>query len=73
MKVGCLNGMPKVEEVAIAEDETVYFYQPATNETFGGGPRGVLDPFERKYMRLEKSAIQNSGEGNEGGNCEDGV
>ena len=63
-KVICLNGMPVVEGVELARDETEYFYQPATNETFGGGPFGVLDPFEKKYIMLGQSTMPDSGEGN---------
>ena len=43
--------------------KTEFFSQPTTNSTYGGGPMGVLDPFERKNMELSQSAIPESGQG----------
>ena len=40
-----------------------FYYQPPTNESFGAGPPGVVDPFERKSVRIAKSSVPESGEG----------
>ena len=40
-----------------------YYYQPPTNESFGAGPHGVVDPYERKFVRVAESSIPESGEG----------
>ena len=61
--VRCEHGIPVVKKVKLALEETVYFYQPMTNETFGGGPMGKLDPYERKNLEIRQSEIPNSGEG----------
>ena len=61
--IKCVNGLPIVDKVQLADDNTVYFYQPITNETFGGGPMAKLDPYERKHLELRQSQIPNSGEG----------
>ena len=30
-----------------------FYYQPPTNTSFGGGPKGVMDPFEQKWLELK--------------------
>ena len=40
-----------------------FYYDPPTNVSFGAGPQGVMDPYERKSVRLSNSSIPNSGEG----------
>jgi hypothetical protein len=32
-----------------------FYYDPPTNETFGSGPPGIRDPFERKWLELVSS------------------
>ena len=41
----------------------VFYYEAPTNVSFGAGPPGVRDPFERKWVELSKSQIPGSGEG----------
>jgi hypothetical protein len=40
-----------------------FYYDPPTNVSFGAGPPGVMDPYERKSVKLTQSNIPNSGEG----------
>ena len=40
-----------------------FYYEAPTNESFGAGPPGVLDPYERKSVLLTQSTIQEAGEG----------
>ena len=40
-----------------------FYYDPPTNVSFGAGPPGVIDPYERKNVRLAQSSIPDSGEG----------
>jgi hypothetical protein len=40
-----------------------FYYQAPTNESFGAGPPGVVDPYERKSVRIAQSSIPKSGEG----------
>ena len=62
-KIRCEHGLPVIDEVEIVDKDTNYFYQPRTNETFGGGPYGVTDPYERNNFEVKQSAIPGSGEG----------
>ena len=40
-----------------------FYYDPPTIASFGAGPPGVIDPYERKSVRLTQSSIPDSGEG----------
>ena len=40
-----------------------FYYQAPTNESFGAGPYGVSDPYERKSVQVAESTIPESGEG----------
>ena len=43
-----------------------FFFQSVTNETFGGGYgtlEDIIDPFERKNLKLSQSLAPDSGEG----------
>ena len=40
-----------------------FFYDPCTNETFGGGLKEIPDPYEMKTVKISKSIVENSGEG----------
>jgi len=62
VEVNCNEyGIP-IESKFEVKSNYSFFYQPSTNESFGGGgPHGVLDPYERKWIRLEDSSIPNSG------------
>ena len=41
----------------------VFYYERPTNMSFGAGPPGVRDPFERKWLHLDQSSETNAGEG----------
>lgn len=40
-----------------------FYYQAPTNTSFGAGPSGVIDPYERKSVVVTASSIPQSGEG----------
>ena len=41
-----------------------FFYEPPTNESFGGGNwKDYPDPYEKKMVTMAPSSIPNSGEG----------
>jgi len=40
-----------------------FYYEPPTNVSFGAGPPGVVDPYERKSVKVAKSSIPDSGDG----------
>ena len=63
---GCDDyGMMTVTQYSEADSSgPVFYYKAPTNISFGAGPSGVRDPFERKWLTLGQSAIPNSGEGN---------
>ena len=39
------------------------YYEAPTNESFGAGPYGVIDPYERKSVQIMQSSVQQAGEG----------
>ena len=41
----------------------VFYYEAPTPKSFGSGPHGVLDPYERKSVKIAASSIPESGEG----------
>ena len=43
--------------------ERIFFYDPPTNESWGGGSKDIRDPYEAKNVVLKESSIPNSGEG----------
>ena len=57
------TGLPIITAYDLAQDDVIYYYDPPTNISFGGGSLGVLDPFERKNLELRESSIPNSGDG----------
>ena len=59
----CQHGLPAIDELEIVDSETKYFYQPRTNLTFGGGPYGVVDPYEKTNFVVKHSGVPESGEG----------
>ena len=61
--IKCKNGLPVIDEVEIVDKETQYLYQPRTNVTFGGGPYGVVDPYETRSFEVKSSGAPESGEG----------
>lgn len=40
-----------------------FFYEAPTNESYGAGPIGVIDPYERKSVRMMQSNIPQAGDG----------
>jgi hypothetical protein len=36
-----------------------FYYDPPTNETYGSGPPGVRDPYERKWLELVRRCYDN--------------
>ena len=40
-----------------------FYYEPPSNISFGAGPPGVVDPYERKSVKVAKSSIPESGDG----------
>ena len=43
--------------------ESDFYYEAPTNESYGAGPEGVVDPYERKRVLVAQSTIPNSAEG----------
>lgn len=56
------NGLLFVKKFGPKLSEEKFFYDPPTNESFGGG-NSIPDPYEIKLVKLEKSSILNSGDG----------
>ena len=58
-------GLPFVSKFNKGKEPSpsTYYYHPPTNTSFGAGPIGIIDPFERSLLDLKKSSITNSGEG----------
>ena len=61
--INCKNGLPVIDKVETVDANTKYFYQPRTNLTFGGGPFGTVDPYERRNFEVKASGVPESGEG----------
>ena len=57
------NGMFVVKQFSQPLSEDEFFYDPPTNESFGGGPTYIEDPYEKKTVELAPSSIPQSGEG----------
>ena len=65
LEYGCDdNGLLKVTKYSSPTQHHVFYYEPPTNVSFGGGaPLGVIDPYELKTVKLAPSKIPNSGDG----------
>ena len=64
LRYGCdENGMPVVKEFTEPLSNEEFYYDPCTNETFGGGSINARDPYEAKNVIVKESSILNSGEG----------
>jgi hypothetical protein len=59
----CQDGIISVKKFDIKSNSPSFYYKPPTNESFGAGPDGVIDPYERKWLKLSSSGIPNSGQG----------
>ena len=40
-----------------------FYYEAPTNESYGAGPIGVIDPYERKSVQITPSSVHQAGEG----------
>ena len=64
LSYGCDDtGMFVAKEFTQPLGDYEFFYDPCTNETFGGGSKEVQDPYDMKNVKLGKSQIPESGEG----------
>ena len=59
----CEDGLVAVKDFEVKSGGPTFFFDPPTNESFGGGLKDGLDPFERKWVQLTTSSIPNSGQG----------
>ena len=58
------NGLLYVSKYSTPEISSPHFYyDPPTNVSFGGGPKGVVDPYERKWLELRVATNPKMGEG----------
>ena len=58
------NGLLYVSQYSTPEASSAHFYyEPATNISYGAGPRGILDPYERKWLELKTADNPKMGEG----------
>jgi hypothetical protein len=48
------DGLPEIADFSLKEDGPTFYYNPPTNESFGGGPDRVEDPYERKWLQVFK-------------------
>lgn len=57
------NGLFIVKRFSRPLSQDVFFYDPPTNESFGGGSKYIKDPYEEKTVKLAPSNVPNSGDG----------
>lgn len=57
------NGMFIAKEFSEPLNDHEYFYDPPTNESFGGGSKYIPDPYEEKTVYMGPSSVPESGEG----------
>ena len=61
---GCdVNGIFVAIEFTESLNDYEFFYDPCTNESFGGGSKHIQDPYEMKTVKLSTSGLPNSGDG----------
>ena len=60
-----INGIPYVHKFTKPSlaDEAIYYYKAPSVNSFGAGPVGVLDPYEKDLLELRNSSIPNAGKG----------
>ena len=65
LDLGCdKNGLMYVTQYSRPRLQSAhYYYDPPSNVSFGSGPEGALDPYERKRLELRASDNTNMGEG----------
>ena len=58
------NGMLYVDKYAEPDIySTRFYYEPPSNVSYGGGPKDVIDPYEKKWLEVKKCDDPNMGEG----------
>ena len=58
------NGLLYVSRYAVPEPSSPHFYyEPPSNISYGAGPPGVLDPYEKKWLELRKATNPKQGQG----------
>ena len=57
------HGIPYVSRFSDQSLDAKFYYEAPTNISFGAGPPRVVDPYEKKMVRLATSKIPNSGQG----------
>ena len=58
------NGLLYVNQYSKPEPSSPHFYyEPATNVSYGAGPPGVPDPYERKWLELRTATNPKMGQG----------
>ena len=55
-------GILYVKKYSSRKSDQVFYFDPPTNISFGGGGM-IPDPYETKYLKLQKSLVPNSGNG----------
>ena len=65
LEVDCdKNGLLYVSRYSAPEPSSPHFYyEPPSNISYGAGPPGVLDPYEKKWLELRKAGNTKMGEG----------
>ena len=56
------EGIIAVSKFSLKSDP-IFYYDPPTNVSFGAGPEGVIDPYERKWVEVADSSVPDSGQG----------
>ena len=58
------NGLLYVSRYEAPEPSSPHFYyEPPSNTSYGSGPTGVLDPYEKKWLELRKASNPKMGQG----------
>ena len=58
------NGLLYVSKYSKPDQYSPHFYyEPASNVSYGAGPPGVLDPYEEKWLALREATDPNMGQG----------
>ena len=63
--LGCNeNGLLYVTQYLQPDIESPhYYYEPPSNISFGSGPEGIVDPYERKWLEVRAASNANMGQG----------
>lgn len=58
----CQDGLIVISKFANLSGPEFYYEAP-TNESYGAGPKGVMEPYDRKSVEIAESSIPQSGDG----------